>query len=128
MEGMGQRIAALRKKLDLNQAQLAEKLNVSSSTIAMWETNNRAIKDEDLSSLADFFNVTTDYLLGRNKTPEWASKEEILELDKILSSNVGMAYGDEGPMTKEDREAIDDLIASYFWRKKQKKLKSKKQE
>ncbi len=39
--------------------------NVSPSTIGMWETNQRAIKDNDLSNLADHFNVTTDYILGR---------------------------------------------------------------
>ena len=46
-------------------------------------------------------------------TPEWASKDEVIELDKILKSNPGMTYGSE-IMTDEDREQINDLIASYF--------------
>ena len=43
-----------------------------------------------------------------------ASKDEVIELDKILKSNPGMTYGSE-IMTDEDREQINDLIASYFW-------------
>ena len=38
----------------------------------------------------------------------------MIELDKILKSNPGMTYGSE-IMTDEDREQINDLIASYFW-------------
>lgn len=66
----GKRISDLRKHRGLNQEQLAEKLSVSPSTIAMWETNKRALKDDSLKQLADFFDVTTDYLLGRTDNKE----------------------------------------------------------
>lgn len=59
-------ISDLRKEKKMSQAELAKILNVSSSTVAMWETGKRSIKNIDLKSIADFFNVSTDYLLGRN--------------------------------------------------------------
>ena len=61
----GQRIANLRKNKKISQSNLAKAIHVSPSTIGMWETEQRAIKDNDLVSLANFFDVTTDYLLGR---------------------------------------------------------------
>lgn len=65
MNTVGERIAFLREKRGLSQPQLAKKLNVGTSTIGMWETGKRGLKDETLKLIADFFNVSTDYLLGR---------------------------------------------------------------
>ncbi|MCR61214.1 XRE family transcriptional regulator [Listeria monocytogenes] len=62
---IGKRISELRNKKGISQLQLAKDLNVSRSTVSMWETNKRAIKNERIIQLADYFNVTTDYLLGR---------------------------------------------------------------
>lgn len=60
----------LRSGKDLSQRDLAAMLNVSPSTIAMYETGQRKPDGDTLKQLADFFNVTTDYLLGR--TNEYA--------------------------------------------------------
>ncbi|MEE8823696.1 HTH-type transcriptional regulator ImmR [Lentilactobacillus sunkii] len=61
----GQRIAQLRQRKNMSQSELAKALHVSPSTVGMWETDQRAIKDDVIVQLADFFDVTTDYLLGR---------------------------------------------------------------
>lgn len=81
----GKRISDLRKRRGLNQEQLAEKLSVSPSTIAMWETNKRALKDDSLKQLADFFNVSTDYLLGRTDDKEKAPTLVAAHLDDDLT-------------------------------------------
>lgn len=81
----GKRISSLRKKRGLNQEQLATELNVSPSTIAMWETNKRALKDESLTLLADFFNVSTDYLLGRTEDKEKGPTLVAAHLDDDLT-------------------------------------------
>ncbi|EAF1191436.1 XRE family transcriptional regulator [Listeria monocytogenes] len=62
---IGKRISELRNKKGISQLQLAKDLNVSRNTVSVWETNKRAIKNERIIQLADYFNVTTDYLLGR---------------------------------------------------------------
>ncbi|WP_053070861.1 helix-turn-helix domain-containing protein [Clostridium novyi] len=71
---IGERIRQERLATNLNQPELAKKLNVSKGTVSNWENGNRSPDSEMLSKLATFFGVTTDYLLGktniRDKTCE----------------------------------------------------------
>lgn len=55
----------LRISSGLTQAEIAEKLKISRSTIGMYETGAREPDFETLEKIADFFNVDIDYLLGR---------------------------------------------------------------
>lgn len=55
----------LRKTHKINQVKLAEILGTSQATITFWETGKRIPDVEMLCKIADYFNVTTDYLLGR---------------------------------------------------------------
>ncbi|HEK8846661.1 TPA: helix-turn-helix transcriptional regulator [Clostridioides difficile] len=64
----GERLKKLRIKFGLKQHELAEILNVSQSTIGMYENDQRTPPAESIVKLAEYFNVTTDYLLGFNKT------------------------------------------------------------
>ena len=57
----------LRISSKLTQAEMAEKLGISRSTIGMYETGAREPDFETLEKIADFFNVDTDYLLGRTQ-------------------------------------------------------------
>ena len=61
---IGKRITQLRISRKLNQVQLANILNVSPSTIAMWETNKRSLTPKSINSLSNFFQVSTDYILN----------------------------------------------------------------
>ena len=57
----------LRKKAGLTQIEFAQKLNVDQSTISKWE-QDKAIPDiQMLVQLASFFNVSVDYLMGREQ-------------------------------------------------------------
>ncbi|MFP9210935.1 helix-turn-helix domain-containing protein [Enterococcus faecalis] len=118
------KIKELRNEKKLTQQEVADYLGITRPAYTAYESGKRQPDFESLQKLATLFNVTTDFLLGRNHTPEWANKEEVMELDKILKSNPGMTYGSE-IMTDEDREQINDLIASYFWVKKQKEARNK---
>jgi len=66
---IGQRLVNLRTKRGLTQEQLAKMLNMSRSTYAQYEVNRRTPDAETLTMLANFFNVTTDYLFGRTDIP-----------------------------------------------------------
>lgn len=123
---LGSRIKQLRLSMGWTQSQLGEKISVTKASVSGYENDTRSPDKEILVKLAKIFNVTTDYLLGNNQTPKWASKDDVIELDKILESDAGMAFGDMTNITKEDREQINDLIASYFWRKKQKEERDKR--
>ena len=60
------RIKYLRQSAGINQVQLAEKLGVSKQSISNWENDNIMPSIDMLVKIADFFAVTTDYLLGRS--------------------------------------------------------------
>lgn len=55
----------LRKSRKINQAELGEALGMSQATITLWENGKRIPDIDMLCKIADYFNVTTDYLLGR---------------------------------------------------------------
>ncbi|MBQ7307141.1 MAG: helix-turn-helix domain-containing protein [Clostridia bacterium] len=59
------RLKELRKMKNLTQAKLAELLNISRSTIAMYETGASEPDLNTLNKIANYFNVTLDYLLDR---------------------------------------------------------------
>ncbi|HBH0416362.1 helix-turn-helix domain-containing protein [Clostridioides difficile] len=64
----GERLKELRLKSKLKQSELGEKIGVSASTIGMYEQGRRFADQSTLIKLAEYFNVTTDYLLGHTKT------------------------------------------------------------
>lgn len=60
------RIRELRKAKSLSQDQLAEKLNVTKQAISQYERGVRKPSVPILEALCDFFNVSSDYLLGKD--------------------------------------------------------------
>jgi transcriptional regulator with XRE-family HTH domain len=70
MKILGERIKELRKSKNLTQKQLAEILNVKSQTMQMFEYGTRRPKLENLITLADYFDVSLDYLVGRTDKRE----------------------------------------------------------
>ena len=64
-----ERLLALRKEHKLSQTQLADQLNVSFHQVSKMEKGQRAASIEVLCSLADYFDVSLDYLVGRSDDP-----------------------------------------------------------
>lgn len=65
------RIRDLREDSDLNQTQVAKLLNVSQTTYSRYENGVLDIPNEALIKLADFYNTSIDYLLGRTDRKEF---------------------------------------------------------
>ncbi|APC85309.1 helix-turn-helix transcriptional regulator [Clostridium botulinum] len=88
------RLKCERLRKDLNQTELAKFLNVSKQTVSNWENGNRIPDTLTLSKLADFFNCSVDYILGRSENRNGIiSKANIdgsnyeFELDKTIFPN-----------------------------------------
>ncbi len=62
---MYQRIRDLREDRDLTQKQVAQLLGMSQTGYSKYETGENDIPTAVLIKLADFYETTTDYLLGR---------------------------------------------------------------
>ena len=75
MSNFSEMLTYLRKRAEMSQKDLAEKLGVSRSTIGMYETGGREPDFETLEAIADTFNVNMDTLLGKPS----------LTINKILS-------------------------------------------
>jgi len=60
----------LIQKRQIKDYQVAKDLNLSSSRISDWRNGHRLPSVENLIKLADYFGVSTDYLLGRTDKPE----------------------------------------------------------
>lgn len=61
---IGDRIKELREDANMRQDELAKKLNISRQAIANWETERGEPSISFLLQLAEFFNVSMDYLCG----------------------------------------------------------------
>jgi len=69
MDGFADVFKKLREEQGMSQQELANALKISKSTVNMYERGERRPKFEVLEAIADYFNVDTDFLLGRtNKT------------------------------------------------------------
>lgn len=109
-------IKHLAQNKQLTLAELERKLDISNGTIGKWDV--RKPNTEPLEKVADYFNVSTDYLLGRDHPIEWGKDFETIELQELLRGNHSLAYN-EGEVTEEDRKAIDNMITGYYWHKQQ---------
>jgi transcriptional regulator with XRE-family HTH domain len=62
------RIRDLREDRDIKQAELAEATGINQQTISNYETGKRDVPAEVLETLADYYGVSVDYLMGRTNT------------------------------------------------------------
>lgn len=108
---LGETISYLRERRGMSQTALAKKLNIATSTLGMWETDRRKPNPDALVQIADFFGVTTDYLLGRkvddglrvaahlsddfDSLPE-AQKREVREYIKFKTAQYRKEQQDKG--------------------------------
>lgn len=60
-----QNIRNLREDNDLSQKDIAQYLNIKQNTYSRYETNERNIPLEIIEKLADYYNTSVDYLMGR---------------------------------------------------------------
>ncbi|EJY7246627.1 helix-turn-helix transcriptional regulator [Enterococcus faecalis] len=68
---------------------------------------------EKLKELADYFNVSVDYLLGRTENPNPVDKNQ-LAVEEALSS---VMSSDGKPLTENDREILSGIIEAYLEKK-----------
>jgi two-component system chemotaxis response regulator CheY len=75
---VGKKIFELRRSKNITQEKLAAELGVSVAAVSKWETGNSMPDILMLCSIADYFDVTTDELLGRNK-----NKKKVIIVDDV---------------------------------------------
>lgn len=107
-----ERLKELRKNMGYTQKEIAEQIGTSQPSYQNWEKGSRKPSRETIQKLADFFNVSTDYLLGQTDIPN-----STLEADIDTAIDNSVAY-DGTPITDNDREIIKNFLKDYFSNKK----------
>ena len=87
---LGTQIKKYRQELQISQEELADRVYVSRQTISNWENDNVLPSVEMLIKMADFFGVSTDFLLGRTPT----SVISVDGLTEEQQSHVRLLVGD----------------------------------
>lgn len=112
-----ERLKSLRLEAGLTQKEIAEKLKIKQQSYSRWENSTSKPSRKTLEILSEFFNVSTDYLLGnsnlKHEIPEGEELEK--ELDRAIDNSVG--YEGE-PVSDRDRETIKRVLREYFLNKK----------
>ncbi|KJS67140.1 MAG: hypothetical protein JL50_08915 [Peptococcaceae bacterium BICA1-7] len=107
---LAKRLKELRESKNLSQRQLAKLLNVAPSTLAMYEVDKREPDFDTLKKIANFFSVTTDYLLGITDTPSRSTTPKTQSVEEQIMAILGM-YND---LTQEEKKILAEDMADYF--------------
>jgi len=109
---LARRLKKLREEHGYYQKSVADKLGIKSNTLSGYENGTRMPDPSMLSKIADLYNVSTDYLLGKdkfkNKKTEKEERDVAKRMDELrddLSSATGLLFNGE-PMSEEAKESL----------------------
>ncbi len=107
-----ERIKELAKKQGLSLNALEEKLGYSRNTL--YSLKKQKASTERMQEIADYFNVSLDYLLGRTDNPRIASDEKSDNLDTAETQLVAAFRNQTHNMTEEDKIRFNKAIESMM--------------
>ncbi len=102
-----ERLKQLRNLRQLSQDTLAKKLGIAQQTYGHWETGRTEPDHTTLTCIADFFNVSVDYLLGREDTPTPASQKTNLSQEDLVLVELAR---DIKKLPEDHRKIVDTII------------------
>ena len=124
---MGGRIRQLRNEKGLTQTELGKHLNIGKSTVSQYETDTNMPDSDMILKLAEFFNVSTDFLLCRTNNRRATSSptldDEITQIMKDLGPDITLQFYDLKGMTQEEKENLKIFLQGLKARRAQKEGK-----
>ncbi len=110
-------LKGLRIKSGLTQQEMADKLNISRSSIGMYENGEREPSFELLEIIADYFNVDMNYLLGKKESSEnipqgYYLNEDARDMAQFLFDNpeYKVLFDSTRKVKKEDILFVKEMI------------------
>ncbi len=104
MKILAEKLKELRKGVGLNQTAVAQSLGLTYFTLGKWEQGRAEPSAEDLVKLAEYFDVTVDYLLGRES--DYVG-QHIKPLREIKSDN-GLTLSPKG-LSADETELLENF-------------------
>jgi len=117
--GFGERIRACRENKGYTQKHVAEKLNIKNSSLSMIESGKYEPSLEVLKNIAEFYNVTVDYLLGKSDDSAM-TEEQYKQLDEETKRILYMLE----QIDPEERLVLESMMRAYVETKLATKKKS----
>ena len=115
----GKKLKELRLEKKINQSELGEKIGISPSTVGMYERDQR-FPDKDIrGKIADYFEVSVDYLLGR--TDERNLNKEKPKLDPGIKTIAAHRVNPYEDISEEGINKINEYIEMVRLMEKNKK-------
>lgn len=112
------RLIQLRKEKHLNQEEFAKKIGYTRTAISAWEVGRNEPSNADTIKIADFFEVSLDYLLGKS---DIRNPKEI----KIDDIDIAFASGIKG-LNDENKAVAKSIIDSLLAKQKMEEDKKEK--
>ena len=113
---MFERIFSTAKEQGINQRELAAHLGFQPSVLSDWKTGRLRPSVEMISKIADRFNVTTDYLLGKTDDP---SPKELVVPDVLKGVPVAFHRGEFEGLTQDEVDALAKIAVELKALRKQ---------
>ena len=117
-DNVGRRIAELRRKCDMTQMELADRMGISFQAVSNWERGNSMPDISKLPELAEVFGVTIDQLLGElSEIVESAAKgaiKEYLESNEVTTEEIRNV----APILKPKQ--MDEIVEGAILERKEK--------
>ncbi|MBF7139896.1 helix-turn-helix transcriptional regulator [Pediococcus pentosaceus] len=114
-ENVRNKVMSLIEENELSKTYVAKKLGIDNSALSRILKGERKVTIEELNTLAEMFDVTSDYLLGKNNTPKWANKKDTYDLEKFLEENDGtFTYGGDD-LTEDEKQKLKIAMTQIFW-------------
>ena len=96
------RIRTLRKDKGLTMKQFGERIGMAESTISLYESGKRQPDNETLKKIADFFDVSTDYLLERTDDKNQKPGETNIKFDEFSYA----MYNESKELSEDDKQRL----------------------
>lgn len=106
----GNKLKKLRENKNLLQKDISKDLNIATSTIGMYEQGRREPDNATLKKIANYFNVSTDYLLDNNKTLS-KTEEELKEKEVLKQLLIKYGYmSNKEDLTDEELKKLMEFV------------------
>jgi transcriptional regulator with XRE-family HTH domain len=130
---LGENIRKLRIERNISQTELANIVGCSDKTISAWENDTRIPRNLTLIKMADYFNISLDFLTGRPSTPSelWRSITLPSHIDpRYIAQQMGipthdLAYLEHSKDDKVSKETYSKLVDIYRQMNTQQKIDMK---
>jgi transcriptional regulator with XRE-family HTH domain len=117
MSKFSDKLINLRESHDWSKTYVANHIGLKNmQTYANWEYGKSEPDQGMLKELANLFDVTVDYLVDNNQTPEWATEKDTIDLGNFLNGNAKFAYNGSS-LTDEEKEKLRIALTQIFWKR-----------